>query len=269
MEQKATVRFVSKEPYDAGYGPSINTKVKFDDPTLPGLDERGEKTIYVPTSSPDASIIKSLSPGDRVVVDVVKRGAKSSFVLIGKDEMADPQPASQPAQQQASAGKRSNIWRPMTPEQKSVWEEIVQEELGKYSVCYILVDGMYPEIPAEEKADIATTLFINSQRRYNPSLILEDDVDQDTALVMMVNTDDIVNSLLDSITVLIPFYADRPELEATLKSLGLSSKDITSDERSWLRLFHIAKEYADIVFDGADESVAISIVADKYELAAF
>lgn len=111
--------------------------------------EAGETlAVWRPANDP---VLGSLSLGSSVVL------AKDSK---GKISLVDS-PATEP--QPTTAAKSAT----MTPETKRAIAAYVEEQASLFNFCYQMAGQKVEGLPAEQKREVATTLFIQANRHFN------------------------------------------------------------------------------------------------------
>jgi hypothetical protein len=273
----ATVKYpASPEPYDAGYGPSHNVRLVFDDPSAPKTDGDGEGNIYKKASSRDAKYMLTLSAGDKVQLVYTDNDGKAWYDFIVPSGYAPPE-APPPAQTPVQAVTRGPVaieWAEPDDTFWTIWERALDMEYKKMdralerSVAMMEVDK---EFTHDDSVRIALAIYNKASVHAKPGLVLHtepDEYDRETSVLLLVDSNDMVNSLLDAIVSSSDGFYSLVGLKNLLKSLGLTSKDIV-DQDSCLLVIRVAFEYADMLNAGAEENVALTAVANNHDLMAF
>lgn len=274
----ATVKYpADPEPYDAGYGASHNVRLVFDDPSAPKTDGDGEGNVYKKAGTLDAKYMLSLQEGDRVQLSYTMREGKGwyDFIIPGDFKQAPPARSSAPKQQveAVSHGPVAIEWNEPDETFWEIWERAIQMEHRKLSVALESARELNHTHGSKEIGDaisMALSMYHKASTHAKPGLVLHVDksIDRNSSLLVMLDQDDLVTSMLNAVVQLSDGFFTPGSLKGLYKELGLSSADIKDDE-SALKLANIAWEHMDMVEAGASESVATSSVADKYGLLPF
>lgn len=274
----ATVKYpASPEPYDKGYGPSHNVRLAFDDPSAPKSDGKGEFNVYKKSGTRDADYMLTMRAGDKVLVAWNERDGKGWYdFVIPEDFKGYAAPATKPTTQATAVVPTAIEW--MAPDDTfwEIWDHALEMEAKKVNSALDVAHSLFGAHSLSYSHDDITRIGIEMYRKASahakpgqalPS-VRTTDIDKDTSLLLMVDPDNMVSTLLGGIMELSDGFYSMPGLKNTLKDMGLSSKDIT-DQDSCLLFAHVAWDYADMINAGAEESVALNAVAERHGLAIF
>ncbi len=274
----ATVKYpASPEPFDSGWGPSHNVRLVFDDPSAPKSDGSGETNVYKKAGTRDVDYMLTLREGDHVQLVWTERDGKGWYdFIIPSDFDLSPTHTSEEAPPAVTRGPIAIEWASPDDTYWEIWSRALAMERRKIDMAILCAVDMLGDDSTFEHDDIMRVgieIYRRASAHAKPGLVLPNDnyvadVDKDASLLLMIDSDDMVNSLLNAILELSGGFYSAIGLKNTLKELGLSSTDV-KDQDSCLLLAHVAWDYADMINAGADESVALNATAEKHGLAAF
>jgi len=273
----ATVKYpASREPYDSGYGPSHNVRLVFDDASAPKTKGGGEVNVYKKVGTRDIDYMLTLVKDDKVQLVWNERDGKGWYDFVIPDDFSVSTPAPQQVAQAVSHGPSAIEWIGPNDTYWAIWDQAIDMETKKMTVALERARELNKTHGTKETADaitIALSIYHKASTHAKPGLVLQSeqataDVDKDATLLLMLDSDDLVNSLLNSVIELSGDFYSASGLKGLLKDLGLSSANIT-DQDSCLLVAHVAWDYASMVSAGAKEQVALNAVADKHGLIAF
>jgi len=276
----ATVVYpTSDKPYDAGYGPSYNVRLKFDDPSAPKTDGDGEGNVYKKADTQEAVYMQSLSKDDRVQVAWNMRDGTGWYEFVIPDGFTPSasKPTSAPTQRAESRGNVAIEWPAPNEEFWHIWSLALDMEKQRMLMALdtakeLMEDVGMDDEPTDTLLRLGVSLYMNATKHAKVGMVIEqpkpEASDQDVELLLMLDTDDLPTSLINAIVSMSAGFYNSTGLKAFLKTYGITSSDIF-DQDSALRIAHIAFDYMQMLGDGVDETEAGHAIENKYDLVAF
>jgi hypothetical protein len=237
----------SNEPYSGPFGPSYNVKVELEQQSAPKSDERNQTVIYKKADSPEINYLRSLGKDDKVTLLYKSSGDGKEWYEFIIPTHAEPKKP--PKQAKPAAYYDTDDWMELA---QYVWDTHIL-------ACMKIAAVDFPDIEASELADLAITLFINTDRAYKggmraPEVVEETELDGIEEVVEkpsikdrlepLMNETNWVDSLMAAVLKVEPFFKSKAQLITALKSMGFSGEDIDSAE-TWMGAAVSAVNYAD------------------------
>ncbi len=274
----ATVKYpASPDPYDRGYGPSHNVRLRFDDVSAPKTDGDGEFNVYKKAGTRDVAYMFTLKTDDKVQVAYTERDGKGWYDFIIPEGFVPPAISPSAPTELAKPVLVPTAIEWVAPDDTywKIWDHAIGMESKKMSLAMERAHNEFGDDSAYDHADIVRfgiEMYRRASAHAKPGQALPTepttDIDKDTSLLLMVDADDMVDSLLVGILKLSDDFYSMGGLKGTLKEFGLASKDI-KDQDSCLLFAHVAWDYADMITAGAEEGIALNAVAEKHGLTIF
>lgn len=167
-----TIKYSASDPYDAGYGPSINVAIEPDDPTgLPKLKD-GLIKVYEKCNTPGADFIATLQREQQVNCVYIESGQGRGYWKVTAPPTYDANAA--PAQRATAAAVESKMGVPqltyelMTIEDHESFARIAGEKISILSGLYQTALSSLGESGTPDIAQkMAVTAYIATERIFS------------------------------------------------------------------------------------------------------
>ena len=147
----AIVKYPAGKTLETKYGEKVNAV----------FDCGGEEIkIWADANTQKAELLKSLTKGEqKLILD-----DNGKYKLLEDSQTSQPQPNSN------GNGKAKQNYEPLDPDKKREIATYIKDMAGLYGFCLEQAKALNKEdlsLPPEAIKDVATTLFITSQRHFN------------------------------------------------------------------------------------------------------
>ena len=281
----ARVKFETGDPYDRGYGPSINVGLEIldgngeQDLTVPKLKDSGLLNIYKKVDTKDAEYIKSLKVNDEITVQYIDQGKQSYYDFVipaGWTAPTSPAPVNPvPAiktQAKPVVPRGPRIYEPMPEAELDARKAYMEQEAGLLGYIFHKINdwAKASDFPISYDAMLSTAngLRISSERTHTKGTILstaatEDDVQKfkDDMFTNSLDPDDLISSALNSITTFAPVEYDLSQLKKDMTYMSIQRSAFTT-KKDCLIVAKTVWNMLTLVKDGMDRDVALSSARD-------
>lgn len=287
------------QPYDAGYGPRYNVKVRLDQPAPERVrtDKEGRVTVFVRPTDSDAPFLRSLVKGDRVTLSWDDGNAKKTSMdlvvpagFVGEAQPPLPAQTTQTYRPPAIDGgvafrtpdgqavrAEPPTWYPLADEEREAFLSIAGHSMD---LAIILMSEAQVKLALAgfgEVSDLrvlqalAASGHIQAHKEYRRGMVVHKpatlDETESAFLAAIDNSseDALVASVLDGVARAVG--SDRKAVGELFKSFGLTRNELAGGQDSQLFLLNVARTYYEALrTENGSEPQARRIVEEKFNL---